>query len=399
MQGGTPVLVLNTNTKRESGRKAQLANIAAAKAVADIVVTTLGPRSMLKMLMDPMGGIVMTHDGNAILREVDVNHPAAKSMIELARSQDEEVGDGTTSVIILAGEMMVAARPYIERNFHPTIIVGAYYRALEEIVKIVKELAVPINIDSDDDVNKALSSCIGTKFASRWGKLITDLSLNAVRTICRGGNRNKLNLEIKRYAKVEKIPGGTLEECEVLDGVMFNKDLTHPGMRRRIENPRVILLDCPLEYKKGESMTNLEMMKESDMTDALQQEMEEVMMMCKDILKWKPDVVITEKGVSDLAQHFLVKENVSVIRRIRKTDNSRIARVTGARIVNRPEELHEDDVGKRCGLFELRKIGDEYFTYMVKCKEPEACSIILRGGSKDVLNEMERNLHDCLGVA
>jgi T-complex protein 1 subunit gamma len=160
---------------------------------------------MLKMLMDPMGGIVMTHDGNAILREVDVNHPAAKSMIELARSQDEEVGDGTTSVIILAGEMMVAARPYIERNFHPTIIVGAYYRALEEIVKIVKELAVPINIDSDDDVNKALSSCIGTKFASRWGKLITDLSLNAVRTICRGGNRNKLNLEIKRYAKVEKV--------------------------------------------------------------------------------------------------------------------------------------------------------------------------------------------------
>ena len=137
----------------------------------------------------------------------------------------------------------------------------------------------------------------------------------------------------------------------------------------------------------------------SQRTDALQQEMEEVMMMCKDILKWKPDVVITEKGVSDLAQHFLVKENVSVIRRIRKTDNSRIARVTGARIVNRPEELHEDDVGKRCGLFELRKIGDEYFTYMVKCKEPEACSIILRGGSKDVLNEMERNLHDCLGVA
>lgn len=399
MQGGTPVLVLNTNTKRESGRKAQLANIAAAKAVADIVVTTLGPRSMLKMLMDPMGGIVMTHDGNAILREIDVNHPAAKSMIELARSQDEEVGDGTTSVIILAGEMMVAARPYIELNFHPTVIVGAYYRALEEIVKIVNEVAVDINIDNDDDVNKALTSCIGTKFSSRWGKLITDLSLKSVRTISRGGNRNKLNLEIKRYAKIEKIPGGALDDCEVLDGVMFNKDITHPGMRRVIKNPRVILLDCPLEYKKGESMTNLEMMKESDMTDALQQEMEEVMLMCKDILKWKPDVVITEKGVSDLAQHFLIKENVSVIRRIRKTDNTRVARVSGAKIVNRPEELNEEDVGKNCGLFEIKKIGDEYFTFMTECKEPQACSIILRGASKDVLNEMERNLHDCLGVA
>lgn len=154
-----------------------------------------------------------------------------------------------------------------------------------------------------------------------------------------GDNLNKLNLEIKRYAKVEKIPGGMLEDSVVLDGVMFNKDITHPKMRRYIKNPRVVLLDCPLEYKKGESMTNLEMMKEDDMTDALKQEMEEVAMMCKDILKMKPDVVITEKGVSDLAQHFLLKENVSVIRRIRKTDNTRIARCTGARILNRPEEL------------------------------------------------------------
>jgi len=152
-------------------------------------------------------------------------------------------------------------------------------------------------------------------------------------------NLNKLNLEIKRYAKVEKIPGGLLEESVVLDGVMFNKDITHPKMRRYIENPRVILLDCPLEYKKGESQTSLEMMKETDMTDALKQEMEEIALMCNDILKLKPDVVITEKGVSDLAQHFLLKGNVSAIRRVRKTDNTRIARITGAKIVNRPEEL------------------------------------------------------------
>lgn len=170
-------------------------------------------------------------------------------------------------------------------------------------------------------------------------------------------------------------------------------------MRREIKNPRIVLLDCPLEYKKGESVTNMEMMKESDMADALQQEMEEIAIMCNHILKVKPDVVITEKGVSDLAQHFLLKGNVSAIRRIRKTDNSRIARVCGAKIINRPEELQDTDVGTDCGLFEVKKIGDEYFTYMVECKNPQACTILLRGGSKDVLNEMERNLQDCLAVA
>ena len=171
-------------------------------------------------------------------------------------------------------------------------------------------------------------------------------------------------------------------------------------MRRKIENPRVILMDCPLEYKKGESMTNIEFTQESDFKRALEMEEEEVKRMCDEILKLKPDVVITEKGVSDTAQHFLQKlGNVTVIRRIRKTDNNRIARVSGATIVNRPEELQESDVGTDCGLFEVKKIGDEYFTFMTECKKPKACSILLRGASKDVLNEIERNLQDALGVA
>lgn len=294
---------------------------------------------------------------------------------------------------------MVAARPFVEREIHPSIIVNAYYRALEESLKIIEELAQPINTDSDEQVNKALQSCIGTKFASRWGKLISDLSLKATRTIMRGGNLNKLNLEIKRYAKVEKIPGGALEDSCVLDGVMFNKDVTHPKMKRYIKNPRVLLLDCPLEYKKGESQTAIKMSTENAMSDALQEEIDEIAKMCANILKFKPDVVITEKGVSDLAQHFFIKGGVTAIRRIRKTDNNRIARVSGATIVNRPEEIQESDIGTKCGLFEIKKIGDEYFTFMTECKEPEACSILLRGASKDVLNEMERNLHDCLAVA
>lgn len=398
-QNVSPILVMNTNTRRETGRKAQVANIQAAKAIGEIITTTLGPRSMLKMLMDPMGGIVMTNDGNAILREVDCNHPAAKSMIELARAQDEEVGDGTTSVIILAGETMQYASPFIHREIHPTIIVQAYYKALHHCIELTKACAQPIDINDDTDVRKALVSCVGTKFAARWGSLIIDLALVACRTIMKGvTNVHKLNLEIKRYAKVEKIPGGMMEDCKVLKGVMMNKDITHAGMRREIKNPRILLMDCTLEYKKAESQTAMQMTAEEHMQDALQQEINEIALMCKDILKWKPDVVVTEKGVSDLAQHFLMKQNISMIRRVRKTDNNRIARVSGATIVTRPEEICENDIGKDCGLFKVSKIADDYFTYFLECKNPSACTILLRGGSKDSLNEMERNLHDALGV-
>jgi len=355
---------------------------------------------MLKMLLDPMGGIVLTNDGNAILREIDVQHPAAKSMIELARAQDEEVGDGTTSVIILAGEVLTAVEGFLEKEIHPTVIVNAYFKALEEIVKITNELGVPVNLENNEDLTKIVKSTIGTKFSSKWGNLIVDLAVKAVRTVWRKDDQGNIEIDIKRYAKVEKIPGGVLEDCVVLDGVMVNKDITHPNMRRNIRNPRVVLLDCPLEYKKGESMTNMEFTKEDDFKKALAMEETEVLRMCEHILKVKPDIVITEKGVSDIAQHFLLKNgNISCIRRVRKTDNNRIARVTGATIVNRPEELQESDVGKDCAQFEVKKVGDDYFSYFTECKNPNACSIVLRGASKDVLNEIERNLQDAMGVA
>jgi len=355
---------------------------------------------MLKMLLDPMGGIVLTNDGNAILREIDVQHPAAKSMIELARAQDEEVGDGTTSVIILAGEVLSAVEGFLEKDIHPTVIVNAYFRALEEIVKITQQVGIDINLENNDDLIKIVKSTIGTKFSAKWGNLLVDLAVKAVRTVYMKDSNGNVEIDVKRYAKVEKIPGGLVEDCMVLDGVMYNKDVTHPGMRREIKNPRVVLLDCPLEYKKGESMTNMEFTKDDDFKKALAMEETEVMRMCEHILKVKPDIVITEKGVSDIAQHFLLKQgNISCIRRIRKTDNNRIARVCGATIVNRCEELQESDVGKDCGLFEVKKIGDDYFSFMTECKNATACSIILRGASKDVLNEIERNLHDAMGVA
>lgn len=387
------------NGDRQVGRKAQLSNIAAAKTVADIIRSCLGPKAMLKMLLDPMGGIVLTNDGHAILREIEVAHPAAKSMIELSRTQDEEVGDGTTTVIILAGEILAYALPQLERNIHPVVIISAFKRALTDALAIIEEISVPVDIDDDKAMYRLIQSSIGTKFVSRWSELMCNLALKAVRTVSHDAGGGKQEVDIKRYARVEKIPGGQIEDSEVLDGVMLNKDITHPKMRRRIENPRIVLLDCPLEYKKGESQTNIEVSKEEDWNKILEIEEEQVKRMCDAILAVKPDLVITEKGVSDLAQHFLVKHNVTALRRARKMDNNRIARATGATIVNRVEDLQESDVGTQCGLFEIEKIGDEYFTFLRKCNKPKACTILLRGPSKDILNEIERNLQDAMSVA
>ncbi|KAI0878794.1 T-complex protein 1 [Hypoxylon argillaceum] len=395
-----PVLVMNTQSgERQVGRKAQLSNIAAAKTVSDIIRSCLGPKAMLKMLLDPMGGIVLTNDGHAILREIEVSHPAAKSMIELSRTQDEEVGDGTTTVIILGGEILAQALPQLERNIHPVIIISAFKHALKDALEIVDEISLPIDIDDDKAMNSLISSSIGTKFVSRWSDLMCSLALKAVRTVSWEISNGKQEVDIKRYARVEKVPGGEIEDSRVLDGVMLNKDITHPKMRRRIENPRIVLLDCPLEYKKGESQTNIEITKEEDWNQILQIEEEQVKSMCEAIIALNPDLVITEKGVSDLAQHYFMKANITALRRVRKTDNNRIARATGATIVNRVDDLQESDVGTKCGLFEIEKIGDEYFTFLTECKSPKACTILLRGPSKDILNEIERNLQDAMGVA
>ncbi|KAA8497258.1 T-complex protein 1 subunit gamma [Porphyridium purpureum] len=392
-----PIVVLNPNAKREQGRRAQLTNIAAAKAVGDIIRTTLGPRAMLKMILDAQGSVVLTNDGNAILREIDVQHPAAKSIIELSKTQDEGVGDGTTSVAVLAGELLALAEPFLERNIHPTVIVGAYFRALDDAVNAAESAALVIDQDNAEEVGKVIASCLGTKFMNRWAKLMVHLALQAVKTVMVKTN-DRISIDFKNYAKVEKIPGGEISDSEVLDGVIINKDVCLGNMKRKIENPRIILLDSPLEYRKGDSQTNVEITSEADWGRLLRLEEEFVEKAVADLLKHKPDLVITEKGISDLALHLLQKAGVACIRRLRKTDNNRIARATGAVIVNRPEELKESDVGS-AGLFEVRKIGDEYFTYIVQCAAPKACSIVLRGGSKDVLNEIERNLMDAMCVA
>lgn len=400
-----PVVFMNTSQERTTGRQAQISNITAAKAVSDVIRTCLGPKAMLKMLLDPMGGLVLTNDGHAILREIDVAHPAAKSMLELSRTQDEEVGDGTTTVIILAGDILAHCAPYlIEKNIHPVIIIQALKRALSDALEVIKQVSRPVDVENDSAMKKLIKASIGTKYVNHWSEKMCDLALNAVKTVRIelgqvSEGEPSFEIDTKRYVRVEKIPGGDVLDSRVLKGVLLNKDVVHPKMSRMVQNPRVVLLDCPLEYKKGESQTNIEISKEEDWNRILQIEEEQVQYMCEQILAVKPSVVITEKGVSDLAQHYLLKGGCSVLRRVKKSDNNRISRVTGATIVNRIEDLKESDVGTQCGLFKVEMIGDEYFTFLDECQDPKACTIMLRGGSKDILNEIERNLQDAIAVA
>lgn len=335
-----------------------------------------------------------------------MSHPAAKSMIEISRAQDEEVGDGTTSVIILAGEFMSVAEPFFSTgsarvNLHPTQIVGAYHKALERALKICNTIARPFDATDDSQFRRVIRSCVGTKFTGRWGDLIVNMAMDAVNKITTVADpkTGRKEIDTKRYVRVEKIPGGEESECRVMSGIMLNKDVTHSKMRRRIENPRILLLDCSLEYKKGEGQTTVDIEKDQDWNKLLKLEEEHVQNICEDIIRMKPDIVMTEKGVSDLAQHFLYKAGITALRRLRKTDNNRIARAVGATIVSRTDEIQESDIGTGCGLFQVQKIGDEYFTLVDECKDPKACTVVLRGGSKDVLNEVERNLQDALQVA
>jgi T-complex protein 1 subunit gamma len=353
---------------------------------------------MLKMLLDPMGGIVMTNDGNSILREIDVAHPAAKSIIELSRTQDEEVGDGTTSVVILASEFLNVAEAHIKKNVHPRHIVDAYYKVMEDALDVLKKKAINLDLNNRKQILDLVRSTLGTKFVSRFGDLICNMAIDAILKVMVITESKKKEIDTKRYARIEKIAGGLLEDSVVLDGIALNKDVLDAKMPRKFQNPRILVLDCPLEYRKAESQTNVEISKEEDFEELLEQEEAHVKKQCDEIIKFKPNVVFTEKGCSDLAIHFLSKAGISCLRRLKKTDSNRLARATGATVVSETNEIKESDIGTKCGLFEVKKIGDEYWSFIVECKEPKACTILLRGGSKDVLSEMERNLDDAMSV-
>ena len=391
----SPIIVLNQTQKRDTGRKAQLSCVQAGKMTADIIRTSLGPQAMLKMILDSMGTLVITNDGNSILREIDVAHPAAKSLIELARGQDEEVGDGTTTVVVLAGEILSVIEPLLNINIHPHVIVAGLRKAYEDALKHLEEIKVPIDNQSDSQMLSIIKSAIGTKFLVKWSDLIAKLALDTVRLIYTEGGV----IDLKRQVRIERITGGRLEDSYVMRGVMINKDVVHSHMKRRIENPKILILDCGLEYRKGESITTIEISGENDYADVLAEEEAQVRQMCEDVIKTGCNVVCAEKGISDLACHYLAEAGITALRRFQQVQLDRIAAATGATIINKPSECTPSDLGTQCKLFDCKKIGDDFWTFFDDCENPKACTMLLRGPSKDVLLEMFRIMDDALKVA
>ena len=373
----------------------QYQNISAARTIAGIIRTTLGPRSMLKMILDNQGGMVITNDGFCVLREIEIAHPAAKSLIELSRSQDNEIGDGTTTIVVLVSEFLRISEILIKQRFHPSQLIASFFQALVEINFFLEnELACKLDKENYNDMIKVIMTTIGTKLVGKFSRLICELSFKAIRS---AGSRLE-NSNFLKTLKIEKIPFGKFEDSKIIPGIILLKDVSHPKMKRKIKNPKILLLDCPIEYKKGESQVFFEIKEESGWENLVKAEENYIIFTCNLLKKYQPDIIITEKGVSDLALHYLYKSNISVIRRIKKSENLRLARATGGNILSSLEELEKNDLGIAVD-FEVKKIGQEFYTFITGSRSCISPTILLFGPSRDILDEIERNLQDALSVA
>ncbi|WUR04200.1 T-complex protein 1 subunit gamma (CCT3) [Vairimorpha necatrix] len=378
----------------------QQESASASAMISSVIKTCLGPKAMQKMVITKINSIEITNDGNSILREIDVSHPSARSIIELARTQDEEIGDGTTSVVILASEILQVMSNVLNTEIketgkfpHPIKVCGYLNNVNKIAMEVVENLSLNLQ-DTEESIKAIVRSSVETKICNILKVPIDNMAYDVVKKITENGI-----CDLKNNIKVEKILGGNMIQSGILDGIILNKDIIHPQMRKRIENPRIIILDTPLEYKKGESQTNYEFKNKEDFTKALEMEEKQIRTMCSYILNVKPDIVVCEKSICDLAMSILYQNNVTAIRRIKKTESVRLSKATGASIVNRIEDLEDKHVGEKCKLFEYLKCGEEYYSQFGQCVQPKACSVIIRGPTKDIMNELERNFWDAAKVA
>lgn len=373
----------------------QIHSIKVAGAISDVIQSTLGPRSSLKMILDNQGRLIVTNDGNCILREIEATHPIACSLIELSRAQENEVGDGTTSVVIMASEILKITEILLKKGFNPNQIIGAYYKGLNRgIFFLEDQVTTDIKIENFDEIKKVVSTCIGTKLVSRFSRLICELSFKAMKNF--GSNRRYH--ETKYFVKVEKITSGSIEQSKIFPGLMLEKDVSHPKMRRFIDNPKIILLDCPIEFKKGETLTSsFEITGRKQWEKILKMEEDHVIYLCNLLKIFNPDLIISEKAVSEIAIHYLNKLNISVLKRVKKSDNIRISKATGATVVSSIEDLEYSDLGK-ASKFVVKKIGDENYSFIIGKHGSFPCTALLFGPSRDILDEMERNLNDAIEV-
>ena len=395
-QGTVPVLILREGTRREKGRGAQENNIAAACAIADAVRTSLGPRGMDKMLVDSMGDVTVTNDGFKILKDLDVDHPAAKMMVEVAKTQDQECGDGTTSAVVLAGELLAKAEDLIDQQVHPTVIVNGYRQAAAKAQEILESRTEAVDRADKTTLLRIAETAMGTKAVRAHAAFLGDIACRAVQAVAqrRGDGWHVDEDDIQ----VVKRPGGDAKDTALVEGVVLDKERVHAGMPPRVDNPRIALLNAALEVKKTEVSAEIRIRDPAQMRAFIQEE-ENILRRFVDAIKAAgANVVVCQKGIDDLAQHFLAKEGIYAVRRAKESDMKKLAKATGARIVSDIRELTAGELGAAKEVYE-DKIGDDKMTFVTGCKNPRAVSILLRGGTAQVVDEMERSLEDAISVA
>ena len=395
ISGNTPVVILKEGTKRDSGRRATQGNILAAKAIAEAVRSTLGPKGMDKMLVDSMGDVVITNDGVTILKEIEVEHPAAKMVVEVAKTQDSECGDGTTTAVILAGELLKNAEELLEQGVHATAISNGYRRAAKESASILEKIAKPVR-RSDTSVLKAIAITSMTgKSSEAHADFLADLAVKSIKSVAEG--RGKTIVVDRDNIKIQKKQGGSISDTELVSGIIIDKEPVHSGMPKSISNAKVALVDAPFEIKKTEIESKIQINDPSQIQAFLDQEESSIKKMVDQVHKSGAKVLICQKGIDDLAQHYLAKHDIMAIRRAKKSDIEALAKATGGRVVSNIEGLSKQDLGF-AGVVEVRKIGDDEMTFVTDCKNPKAVSILVRGGSEHVVDEIDRNLADAIGV-
>ncbi len=392
---GQPVLVLKEGTTRSRGKEAQRNNIMAARIIGEVLKSTLGPRGMDKMLVDSLGDITITNDGAAILNEIEVEHPAGKMMVEIAKTQDDMVGDGTTTAVIFAGELLKNSEDLLEQNIHPTVIVSGYRKAVQKAIETINKIAIPVNIEDRETLRKVALTSMGSKTVGPAKEHLAEIAIDAVKQIVeRRGEKNVADIDNIQIIKKE---GKSLFESQLIKGVIIDKEVVHSDMPKKIENAKIVLLDCPLEIEKTEISAEIRIRDPTQIKAFLDKENQMLKEMVDKIKTTGVSVVFCQKGIDDMVQHFLAKQGILTARRVKQSDMEKLARATGARMVSDLDDLKLGDLGG-AGIVEERKIGEDKMIFVEKCKDPKSVAVLIRAGLERMVDEAERALHDALSV-
>ena len=396
MIGQTPIFILKEGTKREKGKGAQFNNISAARAIADSVRSTLGPRGMDKMLVDSMGDVVITNDGVTILKEIDVEHPAAKMLVEVAKTQDDECGDGTTTAVILAGELLKKAEALIEMNVHPTVISGGYRMAAQKARELLEGLAITVTPDKKDVLTDIAKTAMISKSVSASRDLLAKVAVGAVSAVAEKTDSGSWVVDDDNIQVVKK-QGGSMDDTQMISGIIIDKEAVHTGMPKRVEKGKIALIDSAMEVKKTEIDAKIEITDPSQLHAFLDEEENMLRKMVDVVKKSGANVLFCQKGIDDLAQHYLAKAGIYAVRRVKKSDMEKLSKATGANLVTKLDDLRAADLGT-ANLVEEQKIADDKMTFVTGCKNPKAVSILIRGGTEHVIDEIDRSLNDAISV-